>query len=174
MAKRNFQFQLLEELFSYSDILKVYRSLNKQFQDNLKAFQGNLPDKIKMGFESFQTDILTVAEKFIPSLKRYCFADENIDNNHEAQERIKNACKYFSDKLNQHLLSILNNDSFETDNTAIEKLINEYIKQLYEVSSIKHTCIKACFEGFILEKYLDIRAKAHFEKNEFRINKNAK
>jgi hypothetical protein len=168
IAKRSFQFQLLEELFSYSNIFRIYRNINKQLQDNLKAFQGNLPEKIKVGFSAFQTEILNVADKFIPSLKRYCFGDEKLDDNKEAQERIKNGCKYFSDKLDQHLISILNDYSFETDNKAIEKVINEYLKQLHEISGIKLTCVKACINGFKLDSYLGIRAKAHLEKSGFR------
>ncbi|MCT4603481.1 MAG: helix-turn-helix domain-containing protein [Marinifilum sp.] len=168
IAKRSFQFQLLEELFSYSNIFRIYRNINKQLQDNLKAFQGNLPEKIKTGFDAFQTEILNVADKFIPSLKRYCFGDEKLDDNKEAQERIKNGCKYFSDKLDQHLISILNDYSFETDNKAIEKVINEYLKQLHEISGIKLTCVKACINGFKLDSYLGVRAKAHLEKPGFR------
>lgn len=168
IAKRSFQFQLLEELFTYSDLYRVYRNINKQLQDNLKALQGNLPEKIKAGFDAFQTEILTVADKFIPSLKRYCFGDEKLDDNKEAQERIKNGCKYFTDKLDQHLISILNDHSFETDNQAIEKLIEEYLKQLHELSHVKLSCVKACLNGFKLDSYLDIRAKAHLEKVRFR------
>jgi hypothetical protein len=168
IAKRSFQFQLLEELFSYSNIFRIYRNINKQLQDNLKAFQGNLPKKIKTGFDAFQTEILNVADKFIPSLKRYCLGDEKLDDNKEAQERIKNGCKYFSDKLDQHLISILNDYSFETDNKAIEKVINEYLKQLHEISGIKLTCVKACINGFKLDSYLGVRAKAHLEKSGFR------
>ncbi|WP_171596974.1 helix-turn-helix domain-containing protein [Marinifilum caeruleilacunae] len=168
IARRQFQFQLLEELFSYSDINRIYRNLNRQLQDNLKAFQGNLPEKIKTGFADFQTDILTVGDKFVPSLKNYCFGNEKLDDNKEAQERISKGCKYFADKLDKHVFSVLNDYSLDTDNQAIEKVIAEYIKQLYELTSVKLTCIKACFEGFKLDSYLDIRAKAHLEKYSFR------
>jgi len=168
IAKKSFQFQLLEELFIYSEIFRPYRNLNKQLQDNLKTFQGNLPEKVKAGFASFQTDIVDIAAKFIPTLKRYCLGNEKLDENKEAQDRLKKASKYFVEKLDQHLLSIINDYSCETDNQAIQKLVNEYLKQLHESASVKSACLKACLNGFDIETYLDVRAKAHLEKSGFR------
>lgn len=168
IAKRNFQFQLLEELFSFFDLLRPLKYCNKQLQDNASTIQGNLPEQIKAAFPAFESDILTVGTKFIPTLKRFCFGDIKLEDNSEAQDRIKNACKYFCDKLDEYIISILNNFSFETDNQGVQKLVNEYLKQLNELAHVKLTCLKACTNGFNIDKFLIARAKAHLEKSKFK------
>ncbi|PCH67663.1 MAG: helicase [Bacteroidales bacterium] len=168
---RRYQFQLLEELFSFHDIYRICNFCNKHLQENRSRIQGNLPDKINAVFPFLGPDILILGEKFIPSLKRYCLDKQDLHENKEAQERISKASSYFVGKLEEHLQSILKDFSFDTDNQGVKKVIEGQLKQLNEKLSVKLLSLKSCLKGFDTGKYQSVRAKAHFEKESFRLKK---
>jgi len=170
-AIRRYQFQLLEELFSFHDFYQICNYCNKHLQENSSSIQGNLPEKMKTVFPRVGSELLEVGEKFIPLLKRYCSDNQDLHENKEAQERISKASHYFVIKTEEHLLSLLKDFSFETDNQGIKKVIDGHLKQLNEKVSIKLLCLKTCANGFSTGNYQDVRAKAHFEKQSFRLKK---
>ncbi|RUT78338.1 HRDC domain-containing protein [Ancylomarina longa] len=163
-AKQNYQFQLLQELFSFHEIFRFFRSCDKHLQENAASVLGNLKDKIKDCFPSVRTEILEVGEKFIPQIRQYCFLEEELAQNKTAQDRIQKAVSYFISKLEENVLSILQDYTFDTDNQAIEKTINGYLEQLNEKTIIKLNCLKACSKGFVIGEYLDSRAQAILQK----------
>ncbi|MUP40022.1 helix-turn-helix domain-containing protein [Labilibaculum euxinus] len=166
---RKYQFQLLEELFSFHDIYRICNYCNKHLQDNRNNIQGNLADKMNAAFPFLGPEILVVGEKFIPSVKRYCADNQNLHENKEAQERISKASAYFVGKLEEHLQPILKDFSFDTDNQNIKKVIEGHLKQLNEKLSVKLVSLKSCLKKFDTANYQTVRAKAHFEKQSFRL-----
>jgi len=167
---RKYQFQLLEELFSFHDIYRICNYCNKHLQENRNSIQGNLPDKMNAAFPLLGPEILVVGEKFIPSLKRYCTDVQDIHEHKEAQERISKASIYFVGKLEKHLQSILKDFSFDSDNQGVKKVIGGDLKQLNEKLSVKLISLKSCLKKFDTADYQTVRAKAHFEKQNFRLN----
>ncbi len=166
-AQQHFEYQLLEELFDFSEMIRVASRCDRQLQDNKSVIQGNLPDKMAKAINIAIPDIKQISEKFLPQLQQYCFQSDGIKNNTEAQERIGKACHYFLSKINDHLMSIWSDYSFETDNQAISKQITKYIEELYEISNIKITCLSACANGFDTKNYMETRAKAMLKKVSF-------
>ncbi|MDM8159314.1 AAA family ATPase [Labilibaculum sp. K2S] len=166
---RKYQFQLLEELFSFHDIYRICNYCNRHLQENRNSIQGNLADKMNAAFPFLGPEILVVGEKFIPSVKRYCADNQNLHENKEAQERISKASAYFVGKLEEHLQSILKDFSFDTDNQSVKKTIEGYLKQLNEKLSVKLVSLKSCLKKFDTANYQTVRAKAHFEKQNFRL-----
>jgi len=170
-AKRNYQFQLLQDLFSFHEIFRLYRACEKHLQENKSSIIGNLPDKFKISFPAVRAEILEVGEKFIAPIKQYCFVEEELEKNQTAQDRIQKAIQYFIPKLEDHILSILQDYSFDTDNQTIEKTIHTYLEQLDEKTHIKINCLKACLKGFRIADYLDSRAQAILQKSVVRKKK---
>ena len=166
---RKYQFQLLEELFSFHEIYRICNYCNKHLQENRNSIQGNLADKMNAAFPFLGPEILVVGEKFIPSVKRYCADNQNLHENKEAQERISKASAYFVGKLEEHLQPILKDFSFDTDNQNIKKVIEGHLKQLNEKLSVKLVSLKSCLKKFDTANYQTVRAKAHFEKQSFRL-----
>ncbi|PKQ62429.1 hypothetical protein BZG02_11905 [Labilibaculum filiforme] len=166
---RRYQFQLLEELFSFHEIYRVCNYCNKHLQENRNTIQGNLADKMNTAFPLLGPEMLVVGEKFIPSLKRYCSDIQDLHKNTEAQERISKASAYFVEKLETHLQSILKDFSFDSDNQGVKKAIEGQLKNLNEILSVKLVSLKSCLKGFDTGKYQKVRAKAHFEKQTFRL-----
>lgn len=172
-AKKAFQYQLLEELFSFQEIYHIFRYCNQILQDNLGSIQGNLSEKMKTTFPLFQTELLVVAEKFLPQLKRYCFDASDMEKSTEAQERIQKAANYFIEKMETKIFSFLNDYSFDTDNQGIQKSVTDQLTNLHEKATVKLTCLKACLNGFTVHEYLNVRAKAFIQKQSFRPKKSA-
>jgi hypothetical protein len=166
---RKYQFQLLEELFSFHDIYRICNYCNKHLQENRSSIQGNLPDKMNAAFPLLGPEILVVGEKFIPSIKRYCTDSLELHENKEAQERISKASAYFVGKLEEHLQIILKDFSFDSDNQGVKKVIEGHLKQLNEKLSVKLISLKSCLKKFDTADYQTVRAKAHFEKQAFRL-----
>lgn len=171
LAIKRYQFQLLEELFSYHDIYRSSNYANKHLQDNAKSIQGNLPEKMNISFPLIGKELLEVGEKFTPSLKRFCLDSQDLHANKEAQERITKAAEYFYKKTEEHINSLFKDFSFDTDNQGIKKLIETHLKQINEKKSVKLLCLKSCLQGFDTADFQNIRAKAHFEKSSFRMRK---
>ncbi|MDE5418586.1 AAA family ATPase [Labilibaculum sp. DW002] len=168
---RKYQFQLLEELYSYHDIYRFCNYCNKQLQDNSKSIKGNLTEKMNNALPLIGKELLEVGEKFVPTLKRFCLDQQDLHSNKEAQERISKASAYFVKKTEEHLQSILKDFSFETDNQGLKKVIEGHLKTINEKTSVKLLCLKSCLNGFITGEFQGIRAKAHFEKQSFRLKK---
>ncbi|WP_372755519.1 helix-turn-helix domain-containing protein [Labilibaculum sp.] len=168
---RHYQFQLLEELFSFHDIYRICNYTTKHLQENRNSIQGDLADKMQAALPLIGAEILNLGEKFIPSLKRYCFEQTDLHQHKEAQERIKKASDYFIGKVEEHLQSILKNFSFDSDNQSIKKIVENDLKQLNEITSVKLVCLTSCLHGFMTSDFQTVRAKAHLEKQNFRLKK---
>lgn len=168
---RKYQFQLLEELFSFHDIYRICSYCNKHLQDHKSSIQGNLPDKISLSFPLIGKELLEIGEKFVPTLKRFCLDHQDLHSNKEAQERISKASAYFVGKTEEHLQSIFKDFSFETDNKSIKKVVEGHLNTLNEKNSVKLLCLKSCLNGFDTGNYQAVRAKAHFEKQSFILKK---
>jgi hypothetical protein len=169
-AKCSFQNQLLEELFSHKEINRKFANTNRYVQDNKNSIHGNLAEKMKNSDAAIKTDIYDVSEKFLPQIQKYSLLSE-LEENNDAQKRIRKAAEYFSDKLENLLVSILKDYCFETDNQAIDKTVTKDLKELDELVMVKHTCMKACINGFDLAEYLNTRAKALLDKKKSKTRK---
>ncbi|PID95425.1 MAG: hypothetical protein CSA94_01685 [Bacteroidetes bacterium] len=166
-AQRNFEYQLLSELFDFSEIIRLVSRCDRLLQDNQSIIQGNLPDRMAKAINLAIPQIKQVAEKFLPHIHQYCFSENGITENNEAQERIGKACKYFIDKINDNLITVWHDYSFETDNQAIAKQVIKYMEELYEKIDIKITCLNASVEKFDSNTYMEARAKAMLKKVSF-------
>ncbi|WP_421921261.1 helix-turn-helix domain-containing protein [Marinifilum sp.] len=162
-AKAHFQHQLLEELFSFKEINKKFAYTNRYLTDNGKSIHGDLAEKMRNADNAVKTELYDVSEKFLPQIQNYC-RQTVLEENDNAQNRIKKAAEYFSEKLESLLISILKDYSFDTDNQSIEKTVNKDLKELDEFVSVKYTCLKDCITGFNLTDYLNTRAQAMLQK----------
>ncbi len=166
-AQRSFEYQLLTELFDFTEIIRLASRCDRLLQDNKSVIQGDLPEKMAKAVNAAVSQIKQPAEKFLPLLHQYCFESDGLTDNSEAQERIGKACGYFIGKVNEDLIAVWNDYSFETDNQAIATQVIKYIKELYEKIDIKITCLNACIGGFDSKDYMETRAKAMLKKVSF-------
>lgn len=170
-ARQEFQFQLLEELFSFKAIFRIFSNCYRQLHDHQNSIHGTLVEKFESSFSNFHAEVNEIAEKFTPLLQQFCSNDISEEKREQIHERIKKACSYFYNQMNKHVISILIDYSFDTDNQTILKLVTNYLKDLEQLTNVKQSCLKACETGFEISNYLDSRAKAILQKAQSKAKK---
>ena len=162
-SKLAFQHSLLLELF---DFLPILRRLNYCLKLMNEHHESLLP-ALKLLFEQMATDVkrdLTdVSEKFKGQLQQLIAQNNNIEENMALQQRTIKACDFFSVKLELIALEKLKNNEIVIDNKTVRKSINDAVGKLNEDLTIKQACLKGCMDGFNVQHYMQIRAKAAIE-----------
>ncbi len=160
-SRKSYQLDLLNELFSFRQIQYQVEKCKKVALENAAVLVGNLPDKLNEILVKGTHPLVEIADKFSRQLRLIAGQQEPED---QLQERISKASIYFNDQLHQNILKPLEDISFETDNRAVKKSINEVLLKIKELIFTKKTCMESCKKGFILKDYLHVRAIAAIEK----------
>ena len=159
-SKRAYQQMLLNELFDFTPLQRhIYHCL-KLLKENRQSIFGTLQDSLIGMNEALKTEILSVYTKFAIQLDGLMQLQNNIESNELLQERIRKASAYFYEKIQTRISGALNQTSFKTDNKEIRKLVGRALEKLHQDSALKLACLAACQDGFVIKKYLDVRAKA--------------
>ncbi|HNW51474.1 MAG TPA: helix-turn-helix domain-containing protein [Prolixibacteraceae bacterium] len=165
-ARRQFQLQLITDLFDFKPLFNQIQYLIRNLSDEAVHIQGNMESQLRGLLVPLQTEMITVADKFHQQVIQLFAQNENPEENPLLQERIKNGCLYFIDKLKVNVEDVLANSSFQTDNKAIRKTISENFDKVLNLLSVKKACLEGMKSGFSIKGYLDVRSKASIEKDE--------
>lgn len=163
-AKFEYQLFLINELFNFHFIHFLIQKSIKQLSDVGLIFHGNLKDQLEHMVSTGSAPLLRIASNFNFQLKQMLATEKEVEGSSSIQDRIKKAAAYFLLQSNTHLMEPFQKGSFETDNKASAKQINETLDQLMEELAIKTFCLKSCLNGFEVKKYLDTKAEAILQK----------
>lgn len=163
-AKFEYQLFLINELFNFHFIHFLIQKSIKQLSDVGLIFHGNLKDQLEHMVSTGSAPLLRIASNFNFQLKQMLATEKEIEGSSSIQDRIKKAAAYFLLQSNTHLMEPFQKGSFDTDNKASAKQINETLDQLMEELAIKTFCLKSCLNGFEVKKYLDTKAEAILQK----------
>jgi len=165
-SKQAFQLQLLSELFDFKHLIRLIQHLISDWADEAVHLQGNLRNNLKDKLVPIQTEMIQVSEKFEAHLKQMLAQNPDAEENDQLQERVKNGCSYFIDKLKINIEDVLENSAFQTDNKAIRKTITDAIDKIEKELNTKKACLETCQNGFSIKTYLETKSKAAIEKPE--------
>ena len=168
-SKREFQLNLLLELFNFEPILKKLFSGKKIFQELVGVNVKSLNEKIDTIINPYKAEIIQVAEKFESQIKQILVQNPDIENNNYLQERIQKAGNYFLEKLDAIVVNEIPKIQLETDNKAIRKDVNKFIESLSELTVLKITCLTSAVNGFKTANYLEVRAKASIQPEKLKV-----
>jgi GTPase SAR1 family protein len=160
-AKMEYQKSLLLELFDFGSFQRRLRNLQKIVRENAGIFDRALPTKLNELGMKFKESVNDVAEKFIPHIHQYLAEQPDLEKNTALQERIQKACAYFIPKLEEGYLKEI--PDIDTDNKAVAKTCNDLLEKTTQEANVKLDCLKLGKDGFVVEKYLEVRAKASIE-----------
>ncbi len=163
-SKKNYQLSLLDELFTYNQLNYQVNKCFDIIEENESVILGNLKEKIDDIRKLVQTELMPIADKFKIQIRHLAINNPHVETNIPLQERLQKACSYFLEKTEQQIKQVLDNSSFETDNFGVKKAINERMTNIQEQVMVKTYCFKACKDGFVIQEYLTIRAKALLQK----------
>jgi ribonuclease D len=159
-AKKEFQQQLINELFDFVPIIQKLYSGKKMIKETNLSGSFAAMDKIDKIIDSLKSEIIQVSEKFDVQLLQLFTLSENHETNNQLQERIKKASNYFGEKTRNVVLDHVSDFQLITDNKSIKKLIKKYQDELRALVHEKISVLDLCKQGFSTKGYTETRAKA--------------
>jgi hypothetical protein len=161
-SKMNFKLELLEELFSYRQLQYHVDKCIKLTEEHNPSIQGNLGGQLKEALSNGINPLVEVGNKFNRQLQ---YLSRQLDPDQQIADRIQKGASYFADQTYRKIRSPLQNSVFETDNSAVKRLILDSVAKIKEILLIKEACLKHCMKGFELREFLRIRAIAGLEES---------
>jgi hypothetical protein len=157
-SKREYQKDLIRELFSFRGLQLQLDKANRQFLEQGRSLQGGGHQQLILLAEKCREHLLQVAAKFMPQLELYFQQAEMPEEYEPLQERVGKASTYFFDKVGAELLPDLKNIQVLSDNKAALKSVMERLEKLHQELFVKKAVFYTCKNGFTTASY--IRAKA--------------
>jgi hypothetical protein len=162
-SKKLFQQELIYELFNFKLIKYRFENLLKLATENSNIVDVSLITDLKSKQTVFDSEIIQVSDKFKTQLTQMMQIDTPPEENLDLQQRIVKAAAYFIANFKMHLTEFLNNISFEIDNKAIRKLLNESLEKFQKDVFIKQSCLENCSNGFETISYIRKRSDAELD-----------
>ena len=159
-SQKAYQLALLEELFNFKTYEYQVRQAVKIFSENAGSALGTLGEKVSAISLQCTNEVIPLSVKFMRQVRSMAALADDVEHNTELQERLQKASHYFYDKLKKEWQQTLDEASFETDNHAVKKDINERLNKMNEILHVKLACWQLCQNGLKVQEYLPARAKA--------------
>jgi len=166
-SKRNYQLNLLLDLFDFTALLRKIYSGKKMIKELAIDASQEFGQKLDQMIDSVKKELLTVSEKFELQIKQLIPQNPDIEINTALQERIIKASIYFKEKTDFQIDFAQKVLQIDTDNKAVRKSIIKFNEELLAILNLKVLCLESCANGFTVKKYLDTRAKAAIEPSKF-------
>jgi hypothetical protein len=164
LSKKNYQLSLLEELFTFQPLNYQVGKCIDILQENESVFMGNLMENLTKIQQLVQQELITVSDKFKIQIQYLAQDNPHVETNEPLQERLQKASTYFLEKIQDQIAKDLDDSSFETDNYGVTKAVNERLIKIREQLNVKIQCFQVCESGFVIENYLNTRARALLQK----------
>jgi hypothetical protein len=165
-SKNAYEKDLLIELFDFTGLQRRINYLLKLLNEHFTSLHESDRNLIADLSLVFKNELLDVSEKFLAQVRYLCAQPGTIEENTALQERVIKASTWFADKTKTIIADVIQNLVIETDNKTIRKSVNDALDYLRQDTMVKLACLNGCKSGFVVKKYLDVRAKAAIEKEE--------
>jgi PIF1-like helicase/Helix-turn-helix domain/HRDC domain len=164
-ARREFECQLLKELFEFDPIRQDFNRLLTIYQQHSGSLGHLAVAQLQAVVEIANEELFVVVRKFAPQLDGYLKLDIMPSENSELQARLVKASAYFHDKL-VRLNAELKNTPTLTDNQQVNDSITKLMRSLQLGLFTKSVCFQSCGSGFSSSEYQ--RAKVNAELDFYR------
>ena len=165
-SEKHFQLNLISEILDYQPLLYPTTRLIDIFYKNQTSIKGDVIDHLQTIKDEGVVALMKVSNGFKNQLLQISEDAILPENSSQIQERFIKAIAYFIVKTKGDILKPLNTITFFTDNKAVQK---DFLKQL---DSLKEKLLEKLFvlqkltNGFKVQDYLEVRAKAVLQKSE--------
>jgi hypothetical protein len=165
-SEKQFQLNLISELLEYQSFLYPITRLIDIFYKNRTSIKGNVIDYLQTIKDDGIVALMKVSSGFKHQLKT--LSEDNVlpENSSQINERFTKAVDYFLTETIKNILQPLSKISFSSDNKAVKKDFSKQFDSLQEKVQEKLFALKNMAEGFNVQNYLQIRAKAVLQKTE--------
>jgi len=155
--------ELLVDLFNFHNIEQALYYAIKLLKDHSSGMQQQHLSNFRDMLKNINEDIARIGERFLVELRALLLKESTAEEDPVLQERLGRASRYFAGKIDEIILRPVQGISIDTDNRKAKKRINEALEKLLYEAKYKHSCLKECFDGFVLKEYLSGKAKAAIE-----------
>ena len=164
-SEKDFQLNLISELFDYQPFLYPTTRMIDIFYKNQTSIKGDVIDHLQTIKDDGVVALMKVSNGFKNQLAQ--ISEDNIlpENSSQIQERFSKAVDYFVTQTKGNILKPLNAISFSTDNKTVKKDFSKQFDTLQEKLMEKLFALQKMTNGFKVEAYLQTRAKAVLQKS---------
>ncbi len=162
-AIHTYQAELISDLFNYKQLIYRFNTFQKKLKEYDGYYLGDIAETISEINQKSLPKIAGIAQSFVKQVNTLLKENPDAEKNNALQERLKKAADYFINFHNKEIINKLENGSFETDNTAVKKAIEESLASAYEILNVKQKCLDICLSGFNTKDFINTKAKAALE-----------
>ncbi len=165
-SEKQFQLNLISELFDYQPFLYPSTRLLDIFYKNKSSIKGDVLEHLIAIKEKGIVPLLKIATAFKNQINS--IAQNNIlpENSSQIQERFAKAVSYFLMESKANIQKPINQISFSTDNKTVKTDFEKQFNTLQEKLEEKLFALEKMTTGFQVKKYLEVRANAVLQKTE--------
>ncbi|MEO8109550.1 MAG: helix-turn-helix domain-containing protein [Ginsengibacter sp.] len=156
-ARQIFTQQLLEEIFSFNEIVTVVELSHYHVNENKNKLNNEGIKWIEDLKNNFSAD-RSVGLKFISQVATLMKEEPVIEKNETLQKRINAAANHFEPKFSAYQQSIQNHPLI-TEHRETANIINEYLNQLILAVYIANYYLQYCKRPFSVSSFLQHKLK---------------
>ena len=163
-SEKEFQLNLISEVFNYSHLLYPTTRLIDIFYKNKSSIKGDIIDHLQTIKDDGIVALMKVSNGF--KIQLNAISEDNIlpENSTLVQDRFIKGVDYFLSKTITNITQPLSKVSFSSDNKAVKKDFTKQFDNLQEKLSEKVFVLKKMTESFKVQEYLQVRANAVLQK----------
>ena len=165
-SEKYFQLNLISEIFDYQPLLYPTTRLIDIFYKNQTSIKGDIIDHLQTIKDDGVVALMKVSNGFKNQLLQISEDAILPENSSQIQERFIKAIAYFVLKAKGDILKPLNTITFSTDNKSVQKDFSKQLDSLQEKLLEKLFVLQKLTNGFKVQEYLEVRAKAVLQKSE--------
>ena len=165
-SEKYFQLNLISEIFDYQPLLYPTTRLIDIFYKNQSSIKGDIIDHLQTIKDDGVVALMKVSNGFKNQLLQISEDAILPENSSQIQERFIKAITYFVLKTKGDILKPLNTITFSTDNKSVQKDFSKQLDSLQEKLLEKLFVLQKLTNGFKVQEYLEVRAKAVLQKSE--------
>ena len=165
-SEKHFQLNLISEILDYQPLLYPTTRLIDIFYKNQTSIKGDVIDHLQTIKDEGVVALMKVSNGFKNQLLQISEDAILPENSSQIQERFIKAIAYFITKTKGDILKPLNTITFSTDNKAVQKDFSKQLDSLKEKLLEKLFVLQKLTNGFKVQDYLEVRAKAILQKSE--------
>ena len=163
-SEKDFQLNLISELFEYQLFLYPISRLIDIYYKNKTSIQADVIDHLQTIKDDGIVALMKVSNGFQNQLKMISKESVLPENSSQVQERFTKAVVYFLKETIGNIQKPLDTISFSTDNKAVKKDFSKQFDSLQEQLEEKIFALQKMIHGFKVQNFLQVRAQAVLQK----------
>ncbi|WP_445748057.1 helix-turn-helix domain-containing protein [Polaribacter sp.] len=165
-SEKQFQLNLISELFDYQPFLYPSTRLLDIFYKNRTSIKGDVLEHLETIKEKGIVPLLKISTAFKNQINSISQNDILPENSSQIQERFVKGVSYFLMETKANIQKPINQISFSTDNKTVKTDFEKQFNALQEKLEEKLFALEKMMDGFQVKKYLEVRANAVLQKTE--------